>query len=207
MADEEKSSSEKRLETYTGLLLAVFAALLAIADLGGGKYGGDEMIAVNEKSGAHMWYQSKSIKEALAEGRKELLVSMLETGLIAEDKKNAVEGMIQKIDKKIDKYGKEKNEILLGSKKVGEANWVQEVDGKKGQVIGAKEWEETAAKLGNAGDYFDYATLFLQLCLVLGAISLISSTPKSKINFLIGMVVIGVIGTVICFYGFYLANL
>jgi len=207
MADEEKTGGEKRLETYTGLLLAVFAAFLAIADLGGGKYGGDEMIAVNEKSGAHMWYQSKSIKEALAEGRKELLESMLETGLIAEDKNDAVHEMIKKIDKKIEKYGREKNEILHGSKKVGKANWVQEMDGKMGQVIGAKEWEETAAKLGNAGDYFDYATLFLQLCLVLGAISLISATAKSKINFLIGMIVIGVIGTVICSYAFYLANL
>jgi hypothetical protein len=134
-------------------------------------------------------------------------MSMLETGLIAEDKKGAVEQMVDKIDKKIEKYGKEKNEIMFGSKKVGQVNWIQEVDGKKGQVIGAKEWEDIAAKLGNAGDYFDVSTLLLQLCLVMGAVSLISSTKKSKINFLIAMVVIGLIGTGISIQGFYLANL
>jgi hypothetical protein len=104
------------------------------------------------------------------------------------------------------KYDKQKEEILLGSAKVGKENWVQDIEGKYGVVIGAKEWEETAEKLGRAGDYFDGATLFLQLCIVMGAISLISSSNKSRLNFFIAMIVLGTIGSIITVYAFLLAS-
>ena len=72
------TDAKKRLyEILFGVTLAVFAAVLAVADLGGGKYGGDEGLASNEKASALMWYQSKSIKQTLAEGQSETLRSLL----------------------------------------------------------------------------------------------------------------------------------
>ncbi|MCR6638866.1 MAG: DUF4337 domain-containing protein [Sporocytophaga sp.] len=199
---EEPEKKSNRLETYCGLLLAVFAAILAIADLGGGKYGDDEIIETNEKSSAYMWYQSKSIKESLAEGQGELLKSLLKSGVIVEDKKAAIESVVAGLDKEVERYSKEKKEILLGSKVVGKENWIQELDGKFGQVIGVKEWEEHLQILARAGDYFDLATLFLQLALVMGAISLISSTGKSKKAFFMLLIGLGLIGSTFTLYAF-----
>jgi hypothetical protein len=81
MSDEKPEKSNK-LETLCGLLLAVFAASLAIADLGGGRVSEDGMVAMNEKASALNWYQSKSIKQSLIEGEKDLLITLVATGSI-----------------------------------------------------------------------------------------------------------------------------
>jgi len=203
---DEKPQKSSNLETYSGLLLAVFAAVLAITDLGAGRYGGDEMIAVNEKTSSYLWYQSKGIKHDLTEGRAELLKSLVASGAISEDKKPVIDSLVAVLDKKMVRYDKQKKEILLGSSQVGKDNWVQDIDGKFGIVTGAKEWEATAQKLGDAGDFFDGATLFLQLCIVMGAISIISPTEASKRNFFLGMIILGLIGAAITTYAFLLVN-
>lgn len=53
--------------------------------------------------------------------------------------------------------------------------------------------EET--ELGDAGDVFDYSTFFLQVCLVMGAISLILQDAKLSRTFFTVMIVLGLIGT------------
>lgn len=67
----------------SGLTRAVFAAILAITDLGGGKYGDDEIIGTNEKANFDAWYQSKSIKQCVVEGERDLVATLLEGGVIA----------------------------------------------------------------------------------------------------------------------------
>jgi len=183
-------------EAYCGLTLAVLAAVLAVVDLGAGKFGEDELIAHSEKAGAYLWYQSKGIKETLAEGQRDMLKALVLSGTIAPDKTAAVEALAAAVEKDADRYGKEKKEILLGSAKVGKENWVQDIGGEMGKVIGAKEWEAKSEGLNGAGDVFDTATLFLQLCLVVGAISLLMKQPKLRWGFFAAMVVMGLVGTV-----------
>lgn len=199
MSEDKKENEEegkvKIAELMTGLILAIFAAALAITDLGAGKYGDDELIAHNEKSNAYQWYSSKSIKQNLAEGQRDILQGLITSGVIPPEKAKGVEAAMQKLNQNIEKYGKEKKEILLGSAKVGKENWIQDVDGKLGQVIGSREWETKAEALGNVGDIFDLATLFLQLCLVLGAISLIMKSEKIKWLFFSAMVILGLAGS------------
>lgn len=204
---EEKEEKSKKLETYTGLLLAVFAAVLAITDLGGGKYGDDEMIAIHKASSTHAWYQSKSVKQTLKESNTELLTNLLKEGVISDDKRAGVESYVAAAKEEIERYKKEKTEILKGSAVVGKENWAQDIKGELGLIKGAEEWEKESEVLGEAGDFFDRATLFLQLCLVLGAISLISGTDSSKRNFFIGMIAFGIIGSIISSYAFYIASL
>jgi hypothetical protein len=66
-----------------------------------------------------------------------------------------------------------------------------------GLVIGAEEWEALANDLDNVGDVFDLATLFLEICLVLGAISLVIDQWKLKKVFFTSMIVLGLVGFVI----------
>ena len=191
-AGEEKG---KRFEGWCGLTLAVFAAVLAVTDLGAGKYGDDELIAHNEKNGAYLWYQSKGIKETLVEGQRDTLKALVQAGSIRPEQQPAIETMITSLDADATRYGKEKKEILLGSNTVGQENWAQDVGGEMGKITGANEWEAQAESLGKAGDVFDISTFFLQLCLVAGAISLILQVDRMRWSFFTAMVLLGLAGS------------
>lgn len=203
-----ESSAEgtgKRFELMTALTLAVFAAILAITDLGGGKYGDDEMMAVNEKANIYSWYQSKSVKQSLLEGQRDLIQTLMDAGSIKQDQVSSLGSHVTKLDEEIAKYKKEKTELLLGSAAVGKENWVQDIDGGLGKVIGAKEWEEKADVLGRAGDKFDMAVLFLQICLVLGAVSLVLQEAKLTWIFYGAMVLMGSVGAIYAVQAFIIA--
>jgi hypothetical protein len=197
-----ETNSKDNLEVWFGLALSIFAAILAINELGGSKFGDDEIQLGNEKTKAYMWYQSKSIKESLSKGQADLVEVLLQGGAIATDKTPAMSQLSEKLKRDVQRYKKEKDEILNGSKAVGEANWAQDVDGKMGSVIGAKELEEQQTRLSEAGDRFDLGTLFLQISLVLGAIGLIAKRNSIRLYFLAGLVILGSVGAVFCYLGY-----
>jgi hypothetical protein len=192
-------------ELICGLALVVLAALLAINDLGAGKFGGDELEARSHAEKAYAWYASKSLKENLAEGQRDMLSTLRAASLVAEDKASAVDAIVERLNAEAARYGREKKEILLGSDVVGKANWAQDIDGELGRVRGATRWESQADAFGAAGDVFDTATLFLQLCLVLGAISLILKDPRLRWTFFSGMLILGGIGIAISARAFFMA--
>ncbi|MHC1724847.1 MAG: DUF4337 domain-containing protein [Syntrophobacteraceae bacterium] len=202
--DEGSSSFGKRFELITAITLAILAAILAITDLGGGKYGDDEIMGTNEKANIYDWYQSKSVKQSLLEGQKDLLKTLLDSGSIRQEQIGSLESLMTRLDQDINRYKKEKKELLLGSAAVGKENWVQDIDGEFGKVVGAKEWESKLALLGRAGDKFDLAVLFLQLCLVVGAVSLVLQEAKLKWVFFGGMVLLGLVGAALSLQAFFL---
>jgi hypothetical protein len=193
---EEKTEAKKikKKELLFGLLIAFFAALLAVVDLGSGKFGDDQMVAVNEKSAAYQWYQAKSIKQTLVEGEMNMLKSLIDAKAIAPDDTAALLAHTIGLQKNIKRYNKEKKEIMVGSSQILKEDWAQDVNGVMGVVIGAKEWETKANALDKAGDSFDLGTLFLQICLVMGAIGLVSQNAKSKNLFLFAMIFLGCLG-------------
>lgn len=198
---------QQRYEVFFGLALAVFAAVLALNELAGGKYGDDELRMASERTSAYLWYQSKGIKESLAEGQRDLLRALTTGGAIRAEQVGGVEARVRELEVDLTRYHKEKNEILLGSAKVGRENWAQDVEGKLGRVIGVKELEAQLEVLGAAGDRFDLATLFLQICLVLGAVGLLVSQARLKRIFLGAMVAIGSIGIIWSVLGYAKAGL
>lgn len=194
--ETESEKHSKRFETICGVTIALFAAVLAVNDLGAGKYGDDELIAHSQKANAYLWYQSKGIKETLVEEQGKTLQALVLAGSVAPEQLPAVEALTKKLSERVERYGREKQEILLGSAGVGQAAWAQEVDGQLGKVTGAKEWEAQAEALGAVGDTFDLGTLFLQICLVVGAISLVVQQDSLRKWFFRGMVGLGAAGLV-----------
>ncbi len=194
----ESDSHEHHWEMRFGITLAIFAAALAINDLWAGKFGDDEIKETNEKSNAYMWYQSKGIKETLAEGQRDLIQTLLKSESIASDKIAELDKVASKLHAQVERYKREKHEILLGSAAVGKEHWAQEIDGKLGQVIGSKEREKTIERLSAAGDVFDFGTLCLQLCMVLGAIGLLLKIPQGRKMTFATVLALGVIGTLFC---------
>jgi len=203
-AKPQEMSSEN-WELRFGCTLALLAAVLAVNDLGAGKFGADELQFSNEKAGAYMWYQSKGIKESLAEGQAGLISSMLESRAIAEDAKGRLETHAQDLRSKIARYGAEKKEILLGSSAVGEKAWAQDVNGEMGKVVGAAQYGQAIETLSEAGDRFDLATLFLQLSLVIGAIGIIMRDRRSKGFFYLATIALGIVGAVMCLVAYRIA--
>lgn len=196
MAEEEEDKSGERWEILFGIVLAIFAAVLAVCDLGAGKFGDDEKLAANDKASAYLWYQSKGIKQTLVEGQANFMDSMLASGTVGKEQQAAVKEQVDKLRSKVERYEKEKAEILEGSAKVGKENWVQpDEKGELGHVIGAREYEAKAKALGDVGDVFDQGTLFLQMCLVLGAIGIIVRNAWMKRIFFLSMLLLGLAGS------------
>lgn len=206
--DVEKQEEEagKRYEMLSGLTLAVLAAVLAVTDLGGGKYGDDEIIGTNEKSSAYAWYQSKSMKQIVLEQQQSLLNALKAAGSITPEALPVVDAQIASLDADITRYKAEKREIMEGSAAVGKEGQVLDKDGQLGQITGAKEWEAQLAVLGKAGDVFDLSTLYLQLCLVLGAVGLVLQDQRMRWIFYGAMVLCGVVGSVYSVQAFQIAT-
>ena len=200
-----ESSGSKSFESICGITIAIFAAVLAINELGAGKFGDDEILGANERASAYAWYQSKSIKESLAEGQRDLLQSLMKSGAIQAHAQKGIQSQIDSFDVEAKRYQQEKKEILLGSSAMPKEQWRVESGGVKGKVVGAQEWEKKLELLSIAGDRFDLATLFLQLCLVIGAISLVLREKKTVQNFYRVMIALGILGAVFSVYGYFIA--
>lgn len=192
---EQTEQSGNHLERKIGLTLALFAAVLAVVDLGGGKFGDDEIIGTNEKANLFQWYQSKSIKQSIIEQEIQLLKGLIEAGAVTAEGQQAMAKQLALAKQAVQRYDQEKREILLGSKAVGPKAQVLEVNGAKGHIVGTKAWEQKLEILGRAGDKFDIATLWLQIALVFGAISLILNSEKLKVSFYYALVIGSLIGT------------
>jgi hypothetical protein len=185
-----------RFEMICGLILSIFASLLALIQVADDNFGNEELKAVNEKSQAYQWHQAKGIKQNLVEGQIGLMETLLSSKSIASKDTLVLLKNVEKLTKKVERYEKEKKEILLGSLAVGEENWVQDIDGKMGKVIGAKEWEQKIEYYGDLGDKLAIASLLLQISIVMGGMALVLQEAIQKKRFFWTMVLLGSIGII-----------
>ncbi|ASO08109.1 DUF4337 domain-containing protein [Arenibacter algicola] len=196
----------QRTETIGGILIAVFAALLAIAELVNNNLEEEMMISHSQFVNYSNWYQSKSIKQSLKESELDYLNALTETGIIPEDKIKNINAKIAQTKGMVLKYEAEKTEILVGSSNVPREHWAQDLDGEMGKIIGINEWEKLTQDYETATKKFDLGKLMFQICIVLGAVCIIiRDNKKLQKNFIILMLAFGAIGILISAYGFILA--
>ncbi len=202
----EVSVASERAEAIGGVLIAFFAALMAISQMVNGELEEEMMIAHNKVVNYSSWYQSKSIKESLKESELNYLTTLLETGSVSGDNLENIESKISAVNQQVAKYQAEKTEILLGSAKVGKSEWVQDLDGEMGKIIGIKEWEQLTDEYDIATKQFDLGMLFFQISIVLGAVCIIIyDNPKLQKTFIGVMIISGIIGIIMSCYGYSLA--
>ena len=205
--DSSTDTNDNHFEIKCGLVIAVFAAVMSISDVFAGKYGEDEFKTINEKSAAYMWYQAKSIRASIAEGQRDLLLTMQNAnGLNRGPASEAMETHLKKLGEKINKYEKQKKEILVGSSALSKEEWVQEVDDQYGKVVGAKEYENQLIIYEKVSNRFDYAALFFQICVVMGAISLVIRRQVLRTRFFYAMITLGLVGTGFSLFAFMAAQ-
>ena len=195
--DLEKTSS--KWELFFPLIIAIFASVLAINDLMADNVASLQLKLASRRNDAFQWFQSKGIKQIVVKGQHDLLKVLVDSGSISDSKKETLDAHLEKLSKKAYKYKKEKTEILLGSKVVGEENWIQDIDGKLGIVTGAKEYDSSLETLNDAEDMFDYASMLLQIAMVLGAVGMMLSKVKVKAIFFATTIFIGAFGATFTF--------
>ncbi len=182
-------------ETLIGITIAVFTAIFAINNMASGEYDKGELRLINEEASALSWYNAKSIKQTALEGQVELLDALLLTETVSpEASENIINGKTALL-MRIDRYDAEKHEILEGSAHIPEEDWAQDVDGELGKVIGAKEFAAMAMVSEEAGNRTDLASLFFELCLVLGGISLLFESRRLRLMFFSIVLLTGFVGT------------
>jgi hypothetical protein len=193
--NETPVSDSDRYQLICGVALGILAAVMAINNIGGSRWGDEEIKAANEKGTAYAWYQSKGIKESLVENHRDNVVAQLASTLVTGGQRKALEKDLERLNAELKRYKLEKREILLGSATVGQNNWSIEHNGKMGNVKGAKDWEDTLSRLEEAGDIFDYSAIFLNMAIVLGSISLLMTRKRVRSGFFFGMIGFGILGT------------
>ncbi len=202
----EVSVASERAEAIGGVLIAFFAALMAISQMVNGELEEEMMIAHNKVVNYSSWYQSKSIKESLMESELDYLQTLISTGLVPDDKQSVVLSKITETKSNIKKYGSEKIEILIGSANIPKQEWAQDLDGEMGKIVGVKEWERLADEYDTATKKFDLGMLFFQISIVLGAVCIIIyDNPKLQKAFIVLMIVFGIVGIFMSTYGYMLA--
>jgi hypothetical protein len=203
MSEEPRDESGDNFEFLTGLVLAIFAAILSINGLGGGKFGGDETIANIDKTEAYNWLQAKSIKKNLTDNQITTMETFLDLGLYPPDKVEPIKKSLESYKSKSARYDREMKIIKEGHTKYENEEWFPKLDDEKiKNATGGDEYQEKANGLNDAGDIFDYGELFLQLCLVLGAVSLVVKKESLKKTFFGGLVLMGLVGTVFTLMAF-----
>ena len=202
----EVSVASERAEAVGGVLIALFAALMAISQMVNGELEEEMMIAHNNVVSYSSWYQSKSIKESLKESELDYLSALISAGMVTKENIPGIQEKMAVVKTKIEKYGSEKIEILNGSALVGEENWAQDIEGEMGIITGVKEWQQLAATYDYATKKFDYGMLFFQICIVLGAVCIIIyDNPILQKSLIVLMIIFGITGTILSIYGFLLA--
>lgn len=198
------SVASERAEAVGGVLIAFFAALMAIAQLVNSNLEEEMMIAHNRVTTYSSWYQSKSIKQSLKESELATLKSLQ---ILNGNEDNALlQEKIDETESSINKYKAEKTEILLGSSEIPESEWIQDLEGEMGAIVGVKQWEDLAEQMDVSTQRFDLAMLFFQIALVLGAVCIIIyDNPKLQKTFIAGMIACGILGIGFAFYGYFLS--
>jgi len=196
---------QKKLDLALPLCIAIFAASLGVNDLLSGNYGADEIKLSNLRNNSLQWYQSKGIKGTIVEGQADLVKVLINSGSIALDKRGNMAELLRQLQSKVNRYDSEKREILMGSRQIPVEQWTQEVDGKMGQLVGAKEYEQQIDQLASAGDCFDLASMLFQLCLVTGAVGIVVPQASMKWAFFQATVCIGLVGIILGGQGLYRA--
>lgn len=153
-------------ERKVALTIAIMAVVLAVISMKGDNAKGDGLLAATKASSQWAYFQAKSIKEHSYEIQKETL-----TFLGNDNNQDKLKTLLETYDKKIDKYGKEKDEI-------------------KKQ---AEDFEHEVLEASKINDTCDLGGLLLQIGIVIASIAIL---VEWSFLWYVGSI-LGVAGTII----------
>lgn len=170
-AVEEEHKADEAIERHrsrTALAIAILAAVLAVAELGGDN-AKDRMIQDNIlASDTWNFYQAKNIRQTQYKLEADALQRAMTAPGATLDQQKLLQGDLKKYKKTIARYEDEPDAEGPGGKGKGE--------GKKQLQEKAKGYVESREKAEKQNDSFDFAKMVLQLSIVLGSVSILASS-------------------------------
>lgn len=184
-------------ELRLAYLIAFFAAVLSIVEIGGGKFRDREIVGVNQKMTAYSLYYNKLLKETLLQGESDLLQDLLRAGAIVPKDSTVINGRIKKFNEELVIIQQQLKEIVQGTDTTSAAlAGTLGVSTQPGRLKGILQLEREVMQLNLAGDNFHLASLLLELSLVLGAIGFLAQSRHGRNLFKVIMVFFGLLGIV-----------
>jgi len=191
---EEKAAdaSANRFRNRAALLIAILAAVLAIAGLGGGN-ATDDMIGSNIRaSDTWAFYQAKNVRQTVYEIAAADLESRLATPGGDAAERTRLSARLAEYRATIARYDSEPDADAPGDPLRGE--------GKRQLRAQAEAFQAAREVAGERDDNFDMAEVLLQLALVLGSVAILAVNRA----ILLVSVVLGVVGSALTLNGFLL---
>ncbi len=175
--EELEEHKAKAFTRRVALTTAIFAVLLAITSLGGGKAMKEMLLSQQQASDQWAFYQAKVIREHIYRGQKETLeLDLLEKGYLQPEVKKRYEERLKQMALEESRYAKDKQGIKEKA-----------------------EHFEHERDLYRAKDpYFEYAEVLLQIAIVLASIAILA---HSRLMFGFALVSAG-LGALLSLNGF-----
>lgn len=193
----------KSKETIGGVLIVVFATLMAITKLINSNLEEQMTISQNQQVSYSNWYQAKSIKQNLKESELDFLKALLEIGAVPPDKQQNFKSIMAHSKSMAIKYEAEKTELLVGSSNIPREYWAQDLDGEMGRITGVKEWIGLTQKYRAATQKMELGQLLFQICIVLCAVCIVTrNNGKLQSNFIVLTILFGFLGVIAASYGY-----
>jgi len=175
---ELEEIKEKKFTRGVALVTAVFAVVLAIASLGGGRTMKEMLLAQQQASDQWAFYQAKSIREHLYKSQKFMLeneLNMLSQTLNTESAEK-VKASIETLARQESKFANDKKEIEQEARKL-----------------------EKERDINRSRDpYFEYGEVLLQIAIVMASVSIIAAS-RAVFGFSIAA---ALLGAVMCANGY-----
>ncbi len=153
-----------KTEQLLSYLIVISVICYGIASIIAGQFNEKVIIANSKHASYSAWYQAKSIKQGVIESELSMLRSIRET--LPLENKSVFDNKINYLKDEVNRYEKEKTEILAGSKNILEKDWTQDLGGKMGAITGMTEWEEQILTYERAQRKLNTSELFCQLSVV-----------------------------------------
>jgi len=199
--DQQGSRPQEMRLAY---IIAFFAAVLSIINIGASKFRDREAVIRNVTITAYNEYYSKVLKQTLVQGERDLLEDMMRAGAIVSKDSMVILNRIASFDHDLALIGAQAEQLMNGTA----ANDTSRQEGSDPHVRsererGIKQLEHEVEQLNLAGDNFDLAALLIELSLVLGAIGFLTRPQQGRNLFKMVMLFFGTLGMVFGLVAFY----
>jgi hypothetical protein len=191
--NREQQEADDKFRNRTALVISVMAMTLAVASLGGDNVGEDMVHNNIAASDTWAFYQAKNVRQtAYRLAADEIQIALATSPNLPADTRKQMEDRLEAYRSTISRYDDEPDPTAPTDSLRGE--------GKKQLAAKARAYETAREVAGRKDNNFDYASILLQIAIVLGSVSLLADSRKV----LAAAISLAVLGAALAMNGFLL---
>jgi hypothetical protein len=190
--ERAENEAEEKFRNFAALLIAIFAALLAVGSLGGGNVAEDMVHANIKASDTWAFYQAKNVRQTAYRLAVDEMKLQAASPALSPEARAALQANIEKYEQTIARYDDEPDPAAPADTLRGE--------GKKQLSAQARAYERDRERAGKQDANFDYSEVAFQLALVLGSVAILAHS-RPILYFAMGL---GAVGLILMVNGFLL---